>query len=73
MGSILSRVDSRQVAKDDKNSSARVQARSETQQIGTTVTSQISTREGVSEASSLSLSKKSAAEKVARRITDAIT
>jgi hypothetical protein len=69
MGSILSRVDLRQVAKDDDILLAGVGTRSETRGAATTVTS---TREGAIEASALSSSKKGAVEKVARRFSDTI-
>ena len=77
MGSLLSRVDSRQVAKDDDILSAGGVIRSKTQREATSVTSEVvSAREGAVEVSALSLSsssKKSAKEKVARRFSDTST
>ena len=77
MGSLLSRVDSRQVAKDDDIVSAGGGIRNKTQREATSVTSEVvSAREGAVEVSALSLSsssKKSAKEKVARRFSDTST
>ena len=77
MGSLLSRVDSRQVAKDDDIVSAGGGIRNKTQREATSVTSEVvSAREGAVEVSALSLSsssKKSAKEKVARRFSDTTT
>ena len=79
MGSILSRVDSRQVAKDDDILSAGGVIKNKTKREATSasVTSEVeSAREGAVEVSALSLSsssKKSAKEKVARRFSDTTT
>ena len=77
MGSLLSRVDSRQVAKDDDIVSAGGGIRNKTQREATSVTSEVvSARERAVEVSALSLSsssKKSAKEKVARRFSDTTT
>lgn len=53
MGSILSKVDSRQVTKDNNKSSAGVRAKRETLRIAKTVTKQVSAREGAAEVSAL--------------------